>query len=105
MVAAYETRLFKYRNHHFDAYWEPLDRTRINPSKCTRISTNPEVKGLARLIFYETITGSYRAPGGAYLRRRLLKKIDEHGEPTPSGYTSFEIPYGERFNARKYVRL
>ncbi|KFH46191.1 hypothetical protein ACRE_030170 [Hapsidospora chrysogenum ATCC 11550] len=102
---SYENRLYKYRNHRFDAYWHELDRTRVDPGKCTRTKESPDVQGLARLIFFEEVLKKSVNP---YRRRRLLKTIDENGEPTHSGYATLEIPYGERFTAtrvRKFVAL
>lgn len=100
MGTAYENRLYKYRSHHFDAYWEALDRGRVDPSKCTRTKESPNVKGLARLIFFEKMLETF---GNPYRRQRLLKTIDENGEPTHSGYATLEVPYGERFTATRYI--
>lgn len=97
---AYENRLYKYRNHRFDAYWHELDRTRVDPKKCTRTEESPDLQGLARLIFFEGLLKKFVNP---YRRKRLLKTIDENGEPTHSGYATLEIPYGERFTATRYV--
>jgi hypothetical protein len=72
----------------------------VDPGKCTRTKESPDVQGLARLIFFEEILKKFVNP---YRRRRLLKTIDENGEPTHSGYATLEIPYGERFTATRYV--
>lgn len=61
---------------------------------------SPELKGLARIIFFEYVLKKW---GNQYLRQRLLKTIDENGEPTNSGYATLEVPSGERFTASKYV--
>lgn len=98
---AYETRLFKYRSHLFDTYWGPLDRSRVNMAKSFRTPENPEVKGLARLLFYEYVLRTRRPHIRTYYRRRLLRTIHETGEPTASGYASIEIPYSQRYNAEK----
>lgn len=95
---AYENRLYKYRSHLFDAYWGPLERSKLDPEGCARTSESPNVEGLARLIFFEGLFEKY---ADSYRRRRNLKTIDENGEPTHSGYATLEVPYGERFNAAK----
>lgn len=61
---------------------------------------SPKLKGLARIIFFEYVLKKW---GNQYLRQRLLKTIDENGEPTNSGYATLEVPNGERFTAAKYV--
>ncbi|GIK05037.1 hypothetical protein Aspvir_009136 [Aspergillus viridinutans] len=105
---SYENRLFKYRWHNFDVYWDGLDRSRIH------INWDPyddefsprQLIGLSRLVFFEGIVAE---PEQKYHQRRRLRKIQESGDPlltTPSGYAVLEIPYGERFTAarvRKYV--
>ncbi|KAL6857594.1 hypothetical protein ACO1O0_005035 [Amphichorda felina] len=102
---SYENRLYKYRSHDFDAYWDSLDRSKVDPSRSMRGKQSPELKGLARIIFFEYVLKKW---GNQYLRQRLLKTIDENGEPTNSGYATLEVPSGERFTAskvRKFVSL
>jgi hypothetical protein len=101
---AYENRLYKYRSHNFEVYWDSLKRSRINAENCSPKSNPQILTGLSRLIFFENILKGRRDP---YRRKRLLKTIDDSGEPTlatPSGYATLEIPYGERFTATKYVQ-
>lgn len=103
-ATAYENRLYKYRNHNFDAYWPLLDRSKINPGRCVRTEENPQVYGLSRLILFEKAL-TYRSRGhrASYKQKRRLKKIDENGEPTHSGYAALEVPYGQKFSAGRYV--
>jgi hypothetical protein len=104
-IAAYESRLFKYRSHNFDAYWDSLDRSQINMVKCTLDAKPKKLKGLARLIFLEFVVAQY-GDQRKYHQLRRLKKIQETGsEPTHSGYASHEIPYGQRFTAPRYASL
>ncbi|KAI6080311.1 ankyrin repeat protein [Hypoxylon rubiginosum] len=96
---SYENRLWKYRSHKFEVYWDYLDRSRLR-----RISPkdgdNPKtLTGLARLIHYEnTLRGKYTED---------YKRIDDGGDPTlvaSSGYAALEIPYGRDFTAGKARR-
>lgn len=100
--SAYENRLYKYRSHLFDAYWDPLDRSKLDQFGCTRHAESPNVEGLARLVFFESLFEKY---ADSYRRRRNLKTIDESGEPTHSGYATLEVPYGRRFDATKCVGI
>lgn len=106
---AYENRLWKYRSHKFEVYWDYLDRSRLR-----RISPkdgdNPKtLTGLARLIHYENTlrgkyTEDYKRSNYGYRLKQFLKRIDDGGDPTlvaSSGYAALEIPYGRDFTAGK----
>ena len=105
---AYENRLFKYRNHGFDVYWENLDRSRIrrdyidDSGGLDKLQT---LSGLSRLVFYEDIMARYTTRQSEFLmyqRQRKLEKIDDIRDPilaAPSRYVKLEIPYGERFTS------
>jgi hypothetical protein len=83
-------------------YWDSLERSRIKAEDFGPNSDPTNLTGLSRLIFLENILQEHR---DVYRRKRLLKTIDESGEPaltSPSGYASHEIPYGEKFTAAMY---
>ena len=110
---AYENRLWKYRNHNFEVYWDELERFRIK-----KIDYDPseqkqrELTGLAKLIFSETVlenTNGVRGNRQRWKLRRSLKKIDDGNDPSmmpeeSSGYANHHIPYGERTTAAMYVK-
>ncbi|KAI1490359.1 hypothetical protein F5X96DRAFT_679155 [Biscogniauxia mediterranea] len=108
---SYENRLWKYRNHNFEVYWDSLDRSRIklNFSTSTQEEDYPKIPrltGLARLLYsehyikdfaYRKLKRSYKA---RYVLKRALKRIDNGGDQTPatsSGYATFDIPYSTRY--------
>ncbi|KAK6948900.1 hypothetical protein Daesc_008971 [Daldinia eschscholtzii] len=98
---AYENRLFKYRSHNFEVYWDSLDRSRVKKIYVDEEDDPREITGLARLILSEQYLRRYINP---YRLKRALKRYDDGGEPlltAPSGYASHEIPYGERFTAER----
>ncbi|KAI1643377.1 uncharacterized protein F4817DRAFT_350105 [Daldinia loculata] len=103
---SYENRLFKYRNHNFEVYWDSLDRSRVKEIYVENDESPRELTGLARLILSEQNLREYI---NSYRLKRALKRYDDGGEPVltaPSGYASHEIPYGEKFTAervRQYV--
>ncbi|KAI0853477.1 hypothetical protein F5Y00DRAFT_270644 [Daldinia vernicosa] len=103
---SYENRLFKYRNHNFEVYWDSLDRSRVKKIYVDPDESPRELTGLARLILSEQRLRKYI---DSYRLKRALKRYDDGGEPVltaPSGYASHEIPYGEKFTAqrvRQYV--
>lgn len=111
---AYESRLWKYRNHNFEVYWDELERFRVkkidyDPSE----QKHRELTGLAKLIFSEGIlenTEAYRSVWGRWKSRRSLKRIDDSKDPSmvaeeSSGYADLIILYGERTTANEYVTL
>ncbi|KAI9900887.1 hypothetical protein N3K66_005149 [Trichothecium roseum] len=115
---SYENRLYKYRNHNFDVYWPLLDRSRINHDACNTSSSRSgsdgagprNLNGLARLVFFEAALRRRDHHGAghraAYRRRRRLKKIDESGRPPAhSGYAAVEVPYGQRYTARRVQKF
>lgn len=98
---AYENRLFKYRNHNFEVYWDSLDRSRVKEIYVENDESPRELTGLARLILSEQNLREYI---NSYRLKRALKRYDDGGEPVltaPSGYASHEIPYGEKFTAER----
>ncbi|OTB19331.1 hypothetical protein K445DRAFT_193479 [Daldinia sp. EC12] len=98
---SYENRLFKYRSHNFEVYWDSLDRSRVKKIYVDEEDDPREITGLARLILSEQYLRRYIHP---YRLKRALKRYDDGGEPlltAPSGYASHEIPYGERFTAER----
>ncbi|KAF7948486.1 uncharacterized protein EAE97_003897 [Botrytis byssoidea] len=109
---SYENRLFKYRQHKFDVFWELLDRSQIQSLDFEK--TKPwHFKGLARLVMFERLlqTG-YSRP---YYIHRNFKRVDGVRDPAlvtknhfhSSGYTSIEIPHSVSFTAdkvRKFVK-
>ncbi|VUC21847.1 unnamed protein product [Clonostachys rosea] len=104
---SYEYRLYKYRSHNFDVYWDSLERSRIDQFIFQGDQNPSELQGLARLLFFEESIRSY-GDDLNYQRRRRLKKIQDVEDSAPSGYADHEIPYGERFTApsvRRYVAL
>jgi hypothetical protein len=106
--SAYENRLYKYRRHNFDVYWTSLERSRIDPCRCSidTFDDSRQLTGLARLIFFEERIRNYNSWRlTKYQRERRDKKIEDAGEPMltlPSGYARHEVPYGERFTANRY---
>uniref|UniRef100_A0A8H7NNZ4 Uncharacterized protein n=1 Tax=Bionectria ochroleuca TaxID=29856 RepID=A0A8H7NNZ4_BIOOC len=104
---SYEYRLYKYRSHNFDVYWDSLERSRIDEFIFQGDQNPSELHGLARLLFFEESIRNYGDEQN-YQKRRRLKKIQDVEDSAPSGYADHEIPYGERFTApsvRRYVAL
>ncbi|CAH0048968.1 unnamed protein product [Clonostachys solani] len=104
---SYEYRLYKYRSHNFDVYWDFLERSRIDKFIFQGDQNPSELHGLARLLFFEESIRNY-GDDQNYQKRRRLKKIQDVEDSAPSGYADHEIPYGERFTApsvRRYVAL
>ncbi|KAI1464320.1 uncharacterized protein F4812DRAFT_442994 [Daldinia caldariorum] len=103
---SYENRLYKYRNHNFEVYWDALDRSRVKRHFFDLDEGRGQITGLARLVLSEH---DLRRGPRPYQLRRSMKRYDDGGEPllaTPSGYATHEIPYSERFTAqrvREYV--
>ena len=109
---AYENRLWKYRNHNFEVYWDELERFRVK-----KIDYDPseqkqrELTGLAKLIFSEGVletTKGYRSARERWKSRRSLRRIDDSKDPSmvaeeSSGYADHITPYGERTTATEYV--
>lgn len=99
---AYENRLWKYRNHNFEVYWDSLDRSRVKDINLDYDDDPRDLTGLARLIrSEETLRRDKTRP---YRLKRSLKRLDDGGDPTmtaPSGYATHEIPYGEKFTAER----
>ncbi|KAM4060509.1 ankyrin repeat protein [Hirsutella rhossiliensis] len=108
---SYENRLYKYRNHNFDVFWDGLERERIDEQFFRDFAADyrklSRLTGLARLIFSEAVLG--RGAQEWYRWRRLMRRLDSGGEPAlaaPSGYATLDIPYGRLFTAKsvcKYV--
>ncbi|KAI1798565.1 hypothetical protein F4811DRAFT_548003 [Daldinia bambusicola] len=96
---SYENRLYKYRNHNFEVYWDSLDRSRVK--RVTYYDDCWPITGLARLILSEQHLQMGPDP---YRLRRAMKRYDDGGEPimtAPSGYATHEVPYGAKFTARR----
>lgn len=100
---SYENRLWKYRHHNFEVYWDALERSRVRS-----INTEPDndehrnLTGLARLIFSEGILNNIR---NEWRLNSNLKKLDGGRDPslvieTTSGYANHVIPYGVRLTAK-----
>ncbi|KAI0884918.1 uncharacterized protein GGS22DRAFT_148152 [Annulohypoxylon maeteangense] len=103
---SYENRLWKYRHHNFEVYWEALDRSRITidfheDDVFSIYEGHTELTGLARLLLSEAVLKKMSRPRG-YNHWRMkanLKKLDDGGDPnmvaeTSSGYANHRIPYG-----------
>ncbi|KAI0419720.1 ankyrin repeat protein [Xylaria grammica] len=106
---SYENRLYKYRSHNFDVFWDSLERSRINTMLLNPFINRPnESRGLARLLIYEKMLQEDMDCWGkeaASLGGRSPKSIDETGESSlqvPSEYALYEIPYGEDFTAERF---
>ncbi|KAI1741299.1 ankyrin repeat protein [Xylaria scruposa] len=95
---AYEYRLWKYRNHNFEVFWDSLNRSRINPMLFNPIQyTVNKYEGLAKLLLYEK-----KLQDDGYCEKRLFEGIDESCGSTsqvPSDYALYEIPSGEGVTA------
>ncbi|KAI0543598.1 ankyrin repeat protein [Xylaria curta] len=99
---SYENRLWKYRNHYFDVFWDSLDRSRIT-TDFTPPCDIKELTGLARLLFSEQVGGCW-SRRQEYWRIRNLHNIEDSGRQNlsaPSGYATFIIPYGKSFSAER----
>ncbi|KAI1356633.1 ankyrin repeat protein [Xylaria sp. FL0043] len=105
---SYENRLWKYRNHYFEVFWDSLDRLRINIKFPPFVYNLRRPQGLARLLFSEQLIEKREEEWRLRWRRnywkiRSLKKIDDKGEPSlsaPSGYATYNIPYTKLATAK-----
>ncbi|KAJ5138750.1 uncharacterized protein N7515_003598 [Penicillium bovifimosum] len=127
---SYENRLSKYSHRGFEVFWDPLSRSRVDPTIFER-SFNRTV-GLARLLVLERLPKSDdrdeylrkrrqergRPPLNIYMRRRQGRELkgnikDDWEDEVPewqeadqvSDYHTFTIPYGRNFNAKKIEKL
>lgn len=115
---AYENRLWKYRHHNFEVYWDALDRSRIEIEFDLEEENVPKLQGLARLLYSEArLENIYNVDKRihATTRRKFqwimkynLKKFDDSGDPNmvaekSSGYAEHKLPYGRRLTADEYV--
>ncbi|KAI1444280.1 hypothetical protein F5Y02DRAFT_390306 [Annulohypoxylon stygium] len=111
---SYENRLWKYRHHNFEVYWDALDRSRIEIEFDLEEENVPKLQGLARLLYSEArLENIYNVDKGihATTRRKFqwimkynLKKFDDSGDPNmvaekSSGYAEHKLPYGRRLTA------
>ncbi|KAI9925755.1 hypothetical protein MW887_005561 [Aspergillus wentii] len=124
---SYENRLSKYSHRGFEVYWPQLERSRIDPTIFER--SFARTVGLARLLVLEKL------PKTSDRETYLIKRRAERGRPNPntysrsnklhgnikdiwedetpdwqeedeiSDYNTFSIPYGERFHARRIIKL
>ncbi|VUC26031.1 unnamed protein product [Clonostachys rosea] len=124
---SYENRLSKYSHRDFEVYWPDLERSRVDPTIFER--SFKRTVGLARLLVLE------RLPTTSARDRYLEKRRRERGRPVVrraaefqlrgnikddhedeiadwleadedvSSYTTFSIPYGERWKAKRIERL
>lgn len=97
--SAYENRLWKYRQHRFDTYWDALERSRIHIELDSSMPPNG-LKGLARLLYSECRIQNSRSSW--YQTQRSLMKVDDSGEmalTTASGYAHHNLPTGFFFTA------
>ncbi|KAL3605279.1 hypothetical protein FPOAC2_00222 [Fusarium poae] len=109
---SYENRLWKYRQHNFDVYWEHLRRDLIDVEVTGDDRNVKGFKGLARLLFSEETLrlGLGTSYLGTYWFTRALMRIGDSNDASPSapsGYATFDVPYGQHFDAewiREYVR-
>ncbi|KAI1422717.1 hypothetical protein F5Y12DRAFT_761388 [Xylaria sp. FL1777] len=104
---AYEYRLWKYRGHNFEVFWDCLERSRINTMlfKLGTCKTN-ELKGLARLLLLEQRLHDERGKEDEYWGRRPSESISEKGESStsvPSEYALYELPYGEDITTERFL--
>ncbi|KAJ8059751.1 hypothetical protein OCU04_011391 [Sclerotinia nivalis] len=109
---SYENRLFKYRKHNFEVFWDSLDRRKFDIAErrfgemANSYELNPKrITGLARLVMFEMLLK--RGHSRPYYIQRTLKKVDEVRDPAImtggsydlSGYTNIETPYSALFTA------
>lgn len=126
--ASYENRLCKYASRGFEVHWPSLDRSRVDPTIFERAFNR--VQGLARLLILEKLP--HPQDRDEYLNKRRVEKgrpelpfqsryltqlkgnikdvqpcdIGEFiQDDTISGYSSFTIPWGPRYTAKKIERL
>ncbi|CAG9988902.1 unnamed protein product [Clonostachys byssicola] len=123
---SYENRLSKYSHRNFEIYWPDLDRSRVDPTIFER--NFKRTLGLARLLVLERLPT--RSSRDEYLDRRRKERgrpainrgyifqmggniKDDHEdevaeweyEEEASSYTTFTVPYGKRYNAKRIEKL
>ncbi|KAI1454775.1 hypothetical protein F4805DRAFT_438391 [Annulohypoxylon moriforme] len=106
---SYENRLWKYRHHNFEVYWDKLDRSQIVitfDEDDDDYEGHKDLTGLARLLFSESVLRKIRKKGdhNRWRMKANLKKLDDSGDPnlvaeTSSGYANHRIVYGIRITA------
>ncbi|KAI1799006.1 hypothetical protein F4811DRAFT_568851 [Daldinia bambusicola] len=100
---SYENRLWKYRQHNFEVYWDALDRERVKDIDLEEYDVaHRNLTGLARLIFSEEMLK--KNPGSEWKKNRNLRKLDDSRGPNMvvesfSGYTNHVLPYGMQLTA------
>ncbi|KAI1472682.1 uncharacterized protein F4812DRAFT_409879 [Daldinia caldariorum] len=100
---SYENRLWKYRQHNFEVYWDALDRKRLKDIDLEEYDmAHRNLTGLARLIFSEEVLK--KEPGPTWKKNRNLRKLDDSTGPNMvveslSGYTNHILPYGMQLTA------
>ncbi|OTB10039.1 hypothetical protein K445DRAFT_27965 [Daldinia sp. EC12] len=104
---SYENRLWKYRQHNFEVYWDSLDRSRVKSIDIEEYDMSHRyLTGLARLIFSEAVLR--KKPSSEWKKNRNLRKLDDSKGPMAveslSGYANHILPYGLTLTARS-VRL
>ncbi|OCK80768.1 ankyrin repeat protein [Lepidopterella palustris CBS 459.81] len=125
---SYENRLSKYSHRGFEVYWPLLDRSKIDPTIFER--SFARTVGLARLLVLEKLPKSSdrdsymdqrrRERGRPSINRysRFARRIggnikEDHEDEVAewveqeevSDYSTFTIPYGEKFHAKKIEKL
>ncbi|CAH0046774.1 unnamed protein product [Clonostachys solani] len=123
---SYENRLSKYSHRNFEIYWPDLDRSRVDPTIFER--NFKRTLGLARLLVLERLPT--RSSRDEYLDKRRKERgrpainrgyifqmggniKDDHEdevaeweyEEEASSYTTFTVPYGKRYNAKRIEKL
>ncbi|CAH0034010.1 unnamed protein product [Clonostachys rhizophaga] len=123
---SYENRLSKYSHRNFEIYWPDLDRSRVDPTIFER--NFKRTLGLARLLVLERLPT--RSSRDEYLDRRREERgrpainrgyifqmggniKDDHEdevaewdyEQEASSYTTFTVPYGKRYTAKRIEKL
>ncbi|VUC32512.1 unnamed protein product [Clonostachys rosea] len=123
---SYENRLSKYSHRNFEVYWPDLDRSRVDPTIFER--NFKRTLGLARLLVLERLPT--RSSRDAYMDKRRKERgrpainrgyifqmggniKDDHEdevaewehEEEASSYTTFTVPYGKKYNAKRIEKL
>ncbi|SPO07204.1 uncharacterized protein DNG_09898 [Cephalotrichum gorgonifer] len=101
---SYENRLYKYRHHNFEGYWDGLERSRISDDYF-----NHESLGLARLLYFEEwlrelARRSWISRVDRYRTHRYKRRITDVadlGLVHASGYATHELLFGARCTAAK----
>ncbi|KAF2963293.1 hypothetical protein GQX73_g10283 [Xylaria multiplex] len=92
---AYENRLWKYRCHNFEVFWDSLERSRINTELFEPFMHGLEdPEGLARLLSFERVLREQREEEDIILEG-LAQSINRSGGSVLSEYALYDVPNSE----------